>query len=39
MPVRLTIPLRLLTDPDVRSAFLEAFTRQIARTRQSTEVP
>jgi len=28
-----------LTDPDVRSAFLEAFTRQIARTRQATEVP
>ena len=33
------IPLRLLTDPDVRSAFLEAFTHQIARTRQATEVP
>jgi hypothetical protein len=36
---RKRIPLRLLTDPDVRSALLEAFTRQIARTRQATEVP
>jgi hypothetical protein len=36
---RPTIPLRHLTDPNVRSAFLEAFYRQIARTRQATEVP
>jgi hypothetical protein len=36
---RSPIPLRLLTDPEVRSAFLEAFIRQIARTRQATEVP
>ena len=36
---RPTIPLRFLTEPDVRSAFLEVFTRQLARTRQATEVP
>jgi hypothetical protein len=33
------IPLRLLTEPDVCSASLEVFTRQLARTRQATEVP
>ena len=30
---------RHLTDPDVRSALLEAFARQIARTLEATEVP
>jgi hypothetical protein len=34
-----SIPLRLLTDPDVRSAFLEVFSRQVAHTRQATELP